>query len=37
MKKCYGYIDYISIQKNGRESIDNKSNKYATETAFFKV
>ncbi|MBF6598166.1 MAG: hypothetical protein ITF98_08055 [Fermentimonas sp.] len=32
-----GYIDYISVQKNGRESIDNKSNKYATETAFFKV
>lgn len=32
-----GYIDYISVQKNGRESIDNKSNKYATETAFFKI
>ena len=32
-----GYIDYISVQKNGRESMDNKSNKYATETAFFKV
>lgn len=32
-----GYIDYISVQKNGRESMDNRSNKYATETAFFKV
>ena len=32
-----GYIDYVSVQKNGRESLDKKTNKYASETAFFKV
>lgn len=29
-----GYIKYISAKKNGKEYIDNKSHKYASETAF---
>lgn len=32
-----GHIPYVSVMKNGSETIDNTSHKYASETAFKKL
>ena len=32
-----GFISYISVQKNGSETINNDSHKYASESAFKKI
>ena len=32
-----GFIDYVSVQKNGYETLNNNTNKYASETAFKKL
>jgi len=32
-----GFISYVSVHKNGSETLDNRSHKYAVESAFKKI